>query len=263
MNSSAVDTSRKEKAVANKSPHRSPLAQMVHALNQPLTGLQCSMEVALARPRTVEQHVFGLHEALVLTERMRALVEAIREVADMEEADIAAGEEHSGALETGALETRALETGALETGALETGALESILREAVEDLRPVAEEKNVRIALDCSAALSAFSPGVTTLNCLGGQVIFRLLDSAVSLAVPGTVVRMEAGAEEKVWLRLQWQADAPRSECSRPELGLLIAQAGLERCGAQWQREEIDGLTVLQVGWARPRLQVKSTGSQE
>jgi signal transduction histidine kinase len=248
MNSSAVDTSRKEKAVANKSPHRSPLAQMVHALNQPLTGLQCSMEVALARPRTVEQHVFGLHEALVLTERMRALVEAIREVADMEEADIAAGEERSGAL---------------ETGALETGALESILREAVEDLRPVAEEKNVRIALDCSAALSAFSPGVTTLNCLGGQVIFRLLDSAVSLAVPGTVVRMEAGAEEKVWLRLQWQADAPRSECSRPELGLLIAQAGLERCGAQWQREEIDGLTVLQVGWARPRLQVKSTGSQE
>ncbi|MGB8985863.1 MAG: hypothetical protein WCC37_04445 [Candidatus Sulfotelmatobacter sp.] len=243
MNSSAVDTSRKEKAGANKSTHRSPLAQMVHALNQPLTGLQCSMEVALARPRTVEQHVFGLHEALVLTERMRALVEAIREVADMEEADIAAGEERS--------------------GDLETGALESILREAVEDLRPVAGEKNVRIALDCSAALSAFSPAVTKLHCPGGQVIFRLLDSAVSLAVPGTVVRMEARAEEKIWLRLQWQAEAPRPECSRPELGLLIAQAGLERCGAEWQREETDGLTVLQVGWARPRLRVKSTGSQE
>jgi hypothetical protein len=26
---------------------RSPLARLLHALNQPLTGLQCSMEVAL------------------------------------------------------------------------------------------------------------------------------------------------------------------------------------------------------------------------
>ena len=63
---------------------RGPLAQLLHALNQPLTGLQCSMEVALASPRTVEQYAQGLREGLELTERMRALVEAIREVADVD-----------------------------------------------------------------------------------------------------------------------------------------------------------------------------------
>ncbi len=61
---------------------RSPLAELLHALNQPLTGLQCSMEVALAGPRTNEEYVQGLREGLVLTGRMRVLVEAIREVMD-------------------------------------------------------------------------------------------------------------------------------------------------------------------------------------
>jgi hypothetical protein len=55
---------------------------LLHALNQPLTGLQCSMEVALASPRPIEYHVPRLREGLDLTERMRSLVDAIREVAD-------------------------------------------------------------------------------------------------------------------------------------------------------------------------------------
>jgi len=64
---------------------RTPLEQLLHALNQPLTGLQCSMEVALAAPRTLEQYVRGLQDGLELTDRMRALVGAIREVTDMED----------------------------------------------------------------------------------------------------------------------------------------------------------------------------------
>src|SRR5258708_36391313 len=60
---------------------RSPMEQLLHGLNQPLTGLQCSMEVALASPRSVEYYVQGLRDGLALTERMRTLVEAMREVA--------------------------------------------------------------------------------------------------------------------------------------------------------------------------------------
>ncbi len=63
---------------------RSPLERLLHGLNQPLTGLQCSMEVALASPRSVEYYVERLRDGLALTERMRALVEAMREVVDVE-----------------------------------------------------------------------------------------------------------------------------------------------------------------------------------
>ncbi|MGB7600444.1 MAG: hypothetical protein WBM24_09075 [Candidatus Sulfotelmatobacter sp.] len=256
MNRSPVDASPNGKAVRQKSLHRSPLAQLVHALNQPLTGLQCSMEVALARPRTVEQHVFGLRDALVLTERMRALVEAIREVADMEEAAADAAGEPS--------------------WNFETGELENVLRETAEDLRPVAAEKNVRIALDFSAASSEFSPAVARRQSGFAPLIFRLLDSALSVAAAGSVLHIETQLEtrletrretrmkERIWFRLQWQAAAPRSGCSRPELGLLIAQAWLERCGAEWQREETDDdRTVVTVRPSRAALRSKPTGSEE
>ncbi len=32
------------------SKNRSPLAHLLHALNQPLTGLECSLELAVAGP---------------------------------------------------------------------------------------------------------------------------------------------------------------------------------------------------------------------
>jgi signal transduction histidine kinase len=180
---------------------------------------------------------------------MRGLVESIREVADIEEteADVA-GEWLRG---------------------FETGELENVLREAAEDLRPVAAEKDVRIALDLSAASSEFSPARTRWRSWFAPLVFRLLDSALSLAAAGTVLHMETRVEarmkERIWFRLQWQAEASRSECSRPQLGLLIAQAWLERCGAEWQRDETDddGRTVVTVGRRRAGLRSGPTGSEE
>lgn len=261
MNSNAVAESQGPPTAVQESRHRSPLAQLVHALNQPLTGLQCAVEVALARPRTVEQHVLGLRESLALTERMRGLVEAIREVADMEEteADVA-GERSRG---------------------FETGELENILREAAEDLRPVAAEKNVRIALDFSGAPARpqslsrqSSPGQSSPGQSSSRqssfsqswfapVIFRLLDSALSLAESGTVLSIEIPMEKEIWLRLQWRTAAPRSESSRPELGLLIAQAWLERCGAEWQREQNGDLAVLTVAWSRATSRSQPAGDRQ
>lgn len=255
MNLSSVDAAQNQSTAEKENRNRSPLAQLVHALNQPLTGLQCAMEVALVHPRTVEQYVLGLREALVLTERMRALVEAIREVADIEETEAEAAEERS-----------------RDFGA---GELENVLRKAAEDLGPVAAENNVRIALDFSAASSEFSPAVTRWQSWFAPLVFRLLDSALSLAAAGTVLNlgtrietqmetgMEARMKERIRFSLQWQSALPRTESSRPELGLLIAQAGLERCGAEWRRQQTGDLTVLTVRWpgARPRCQAAG-GSQ-
>jgi hypothetical protein len=189
---------------------RSPLVQLLHALNQPLTGLQCSMEVALASPRTLEQYAQGLRAGLELTARMRALVEAIREVAD--------GEEDS----------------AEEP---ETANLKIVLREVVNDLGPVAEANGTCITLDCSADRSLWvRVGRRRLSSL----VFRTLESAQSLTERGSGLRIEMGggsAGDSAWIRICWQGGPRPAECSRAELGLLVAQAGWERGDAKWERE--------------------------
>jgi K+-sensing histidine kinase KdpD len=191
---------------------RSPMAQLLHALNQPLTGLQCSMEVALACPRTSEQYTQGLREGLELTERMRALVEAMREITDIEE-------EKKDKTKFEAIEMTAL------------------LRETAEELRPVAEMNNVGIALGFPPTSACM---VKTAGSQMATVIFRLLDSVLGLAAPGTTLRIESSLEPNaICIRMRWSTKGPRSACSRPELGLLIAQARLERSGAKWERAKM------------------------
>jgi signal transduction histidine kinase len=202
---------------------RSVLAQLLHALYQPLTGLQCSMEVALARPRTAEQYASSLREGLELTERMRILVEAIGEVSD---ADVDAE------MKGDKSEQKELEWSTL-------------LREVVDDLAPVAEVNRVQITLDC--------PDTSSIQVRAGRLrlataLFRLLESALSLAAGGSDLRIEAGAAAaEVWLRVRWSGGAPPVAFSRPELGLLVAQAGWERAGAQWERERIETLETVTI----------------
>lgn len=197
---------------------RSVLAQLLHALNQPLTGLQCSMEVALATPRTPEQYARGLREGLELTGRMRALVEAIREVVKDDE-------------------ERQEEP--------EMTDLKAMLRSVVDDLLPVAEGKRVQITFDIPE-VSLPVPRRTF-----AAILFRLLDSALSLSARGSTLGIGASrqAGEKgsdVWIRTRWRAGTPQPQFFRPELGLLVGQAGWERAGGRWKREHNgDSETVI------------------
>src|ERR1700739_1053383 len=93
------------------------LAHLVHALNQPLTGLQCSLELATSAPRSSEQYVRTLREGLALTFRMRILVEALRELSHSSQAAEAISELH----------------------------LDAALLDCVDQLRPVAEASGVRV----------------------------------------------------------------------------------------------------------------------
>jgi signal transduction histidine kinase len=198
----------------------SPLAQLLHALNQPLTALQCSMEVALARSRTPAQYAQGLREGLELTRRMRALVEAIREVVGVEE-------EGKDELEP------------------ETIDLKTLLREVLDDLEHVAAAMNVRITLDNPADSSEVVKAPR--RRLAG-VVFRFLESALTLAARDSLMRMETGGgAAEAWLRLQWHAEVTSSAGPRPELGLLVAQAGWERAGACWKRERTEDLETVTV----------------
>jgi signal transduction histidine kinase len=212
------EKSPREAASVPRGGARRPLEQLLHGLNQPLTGLQCSMEVALASVRTPEQYVQGLREGLELTERMRALVEAIREVVE-------AGEEEEEEKEAEKKEER------------ETVELKALLRETADGLAPVAEAKSVRITLESAAPHSDSLPVRAERRRLA-TVAFRFLESVLSLTARGSAVRIETGGEPaEVWIRIRWHAGRPRAEFSRPELGLLVAQAGWERVGAKWVRE--------------------------
>jgi signal transduction histidine kinase len=204
---------------------RSPLAQLLHALNQPLTGLQCSMEVALAGTRTPEQYRQGLRDGLALTERMRSLVEAIREVADGLDTDRPNGDRLD--------EDR-------NQNPNEMTDLAAILRETLNDLKPVAESKAILMEMEFDCCLILM---VRAQRQRLSGIAFRLLDSLLSLAAEGSAakvgkIKIEAGAAQtEEWLRIRWEAnDEARQLSSRPELGLLVAQAGFERCGAEWQR---------------------------
>src|SRR5262249_28293644 len=99
---------------------RTPLAHLLHALNQPLTGLQCSLELATAGARRPEQYLQTIHEGLELTLRMRILVTALRELADLEQQE--------------AHESEAL-------------LLVDLLRQTTSDLLPVAETRGIHVQI--------------------------------------------------------------------------------------------------------------------
>lgn len=194
---------------ATTAKRRSPLAHLLHALNQPLTGLQCSLELALAGPRRADDYIRILRAGVELTGRMRELVEAIRELTDMQEGRFAP-KKTDGAGRT---------------------ALTALLRETAADLLPVADAKNISLSLECEGEWEPnLDPHFVAV------ILFRLIDSAVALARGGTEIRLSArqnGAE--ILVTAGWEENAGESNAfSRPELGLLIAQAGWEQMGGVW-----------------------------
>jgi hypothetical protein len=183
---------------------RSPLAHLLHAINQPLTGLQCSLEVAAAGPRPAEEYVRTLREGLQLIERLRILVEAVRELVDTEPGAEAA----------------------------EMFQFDTLLKQATADLVPLAEEKNVGLLLTCDASLPVRGKrrSLTTL-------IFRFFESVLSLARVNSDMKIVAALEQPhIKLVVSWKPGSlpEHSPFSRQELGLLISRSGFERAGAGW-----------------------------
>jgi His Kinase A (phospho-acceptor) domain len=195
---------------------RSPLAHLLHALNQPLTGLQCSLELAVGGPRRPEQYVHTLNEALELTARMRILVEAVRELADLEQPDLKLA----------------------NSAESEPVLLDGLMRAIADDLRPVAETKGVLLSLESETPLPIRADRRRVEAWL-----FRCLESVLSLAQEGSALRIVAAREhEKNCLVVRWQQgpEPEYSPFSPPELGLLVAQAAAEQAGAEWIIQQQD-----------------------
>jgi signal transduction histidine kinase len=195
---------------------RRPLAHLLHALNQPLTGLQCSMELAIASPRRPDQYVQTLREGLELAARMRCLVEALRELAELEQG---------------------------KRLRVDLVRLDELFAEISEELRPVAEAKRARIemqvqktnqAADGSYAVRADRRQLTALA-------FHLIESALSLAHAGSTLRLSCASQAgEAQVAISWVPGAApaHSPFSPPELGLIVAQAGWEQAGARWMESQ-------------------------
>lgn len=190
---------------------RSPLAQLLHALNQPLTGLQCSMELALSGPRRPDQYLSVLRDGVELTGRMRVLVDAIRELVDIQQRQFRGVEEF---------------------------ALDVMLRETVDDLMPVAETRHIRLSLtgECGSWLRSD-------RGFCAQWLFRLVDAALSCTRAQGELRIDTRREAgQILLTVAWTTRSPAQPPPgwRPELGLLIARAGAEQIGGHWERRSED-----------------------
>jgi signal transduction histidine kinase len=203
---------RAQLALETLPDNRSLLPMLLHALNQPLTGLQCSLELAASGSRRPEQYIRTLREGLVLASRMRILVEAIREVIDARQQEAAA-----------------------QTG--ESFLLDSLLCETVDDLRPVGEARSVQLSLACEVPLPVEGNRAQT-----AALLFRLLESALSLTRDGAGLRIAATSDgQRAIVLISWTTAPPPefSPFSRSELGLIVAQAGWEQAGARWASSQV------------------------
>jgi hypothetical protein len=127
----------------------------------------------------------------------------------------------------------------------ETVLLDSLLRETTEELRPVAETRAVHLSLTTSAPLP-----VRAIRSHLAVLIFRFLESALTLAMAGSDLRLRAGPEDgsALFVACWVPAALPKhSPFSRPELGLLLAQAGWEQVGAEWIRSHADSQEICTI----------------
>jgi hypothetical protein len=200
-------------ATAVHTPVRSPVQDLLHALNQPLTGLQCCLELAAACPRSLEQYQRTLQEAIDLTGRMRHLVEALQAISEIQ---VGSTEPVSGFL------------------------LDELFSNILDELRPLADERRVRLNI-CERRplpVQAAAHRVKTS-------VFQLLEAALSLAQENSIVSVKAyeqsglAAIDITWLEGEHPAGFLSS---RQELSMLIAQAAWEACGGTWAQSLAAGI---------------------
>jgi signal transduction histidine kinase len=192
------------------------IADVFHALSQPLTALHCSLELALYDRRPEGASRENLEAALGHAEKIAHLATGIRELLGAEDG----GEE------------------------LAVISLGEYLREAVADLFPVAEVARVNLRLQCASACNIVAEPKRLR-----QALFYLLESAISSAAAESVLEVEAGdpSDEVVALLTVERAlnagpgEDVEGEKSRElgrRLGLAIAGRIVETAGGRLQMQE-------------------------
>jgi hypothetical protein len=151
---------------SSKLEQESLLPELLHAMNQPLTSLRCSLELTLLQPRDSEEYRKRLRESLRLTEDIVVLSSGIRELLDVEQPS-----ENVGRV-----------------------AFERVLESSVRELLPLAEEQEIRLILNCTSVLPVLGDSQRYLAAL-----LYFLSFLFSFAKPSDELRVTAGVDD-AWI---------------------------------------------------------------
>lgn len=195
------------------------LADLFHALNQPLTTMRCSLELALHQPRSLEQYREEVRGALERAEQVIRLVAGIRQLVEAEDP----GDDRR------------------------VPILESALREVVADLAPLAELLQVRLLVRCDSpgqvrfeahrlrqALFLLLEFALSSSPCGAAVEIHLAESAQECVLTVTTIPIGIAAEETA------AEDEPEWKAKELEqrLGLATARRMFETAGGHFGAEE-------------------------
>ena len=196
------------------------LADVFHALGQPLTALRCSLEVGLRMPRTAEQYRKRLEDALEQAERMARLCLQFRRLAEAIDHD--------------------------DRG--KRCRIDEAVSKAHEEISAMAEVKDIQLSVVPPRAVMI--PGDRERM---SEAVFYMLEFSVDGAPPGSevLVRSEMAGEgvvvsvkSKVSAAGTPVAFPPATEFSEPEgntsssmFGLRIAEHIVTRVGGRLDRE--------------------------
>ena len=194
-------------ARGNKLEQESLLPELLHALNQPLTSLRCSLELALLQPRDSDEYRRRLRESLKLTEDITVLASGIRELIDVEQP---------------VAQPRAV-------------LLDKVLRSSTRELMPLADTEGIGISVLCTTALTALGDE----QQLSTAVIY-LLSFLLNRANKGGELNVQAKQDgEEIALAFELDQSGEHSGgkpvakagAARAYLRLLVARRIFEMAG--------------------------------
>lgn len=187
----------------SKLEQESLLPELLHALNQPLTSLRCSLELTLLQPRDSDEYRNRLRESLRLTEDIVVLSSGIRELLDVEQ--------------PGGSPTRV--------------AFDRVLESSVRELLPLAEAQDIRVELTCLPSLAVLGDSqrylAALLHFLGFLLSFAQKDDELTIraGVEGNWVALSMLLEKREKNGTKLPSDCAESHGSaKSYLRLLIAR---------------------------------------
>ncbi len=195
------------------------MADLFHALSQPITALRCSLELALHGSPSADPSTENLQTALEHAEQIARLTSGIRQLLEAEDP----GDERV------------------------AFPLEVSLREAVVEIQPIAEPTSVRIQLRCDTPCRVVAEPKRIK-----QGWFYLLEYAITLAAENSILEITLTQEDHAAMVRLSLEPRPASEVERAaeseterkslrlsrRLGLAIAGRIFETAGGRLQIQE-------------------------
>jgi signal transduction histidine kinase len=162
--SSAMDSVVNPVSTTADCEYQQLMSDMLHDLSQPLSTITCLLEVNLLLSHSAKQ---SRHNGQIALQQVRSVVWLFRALRELWEAGNAPHDQ-------------------------EVLSLDACLREAVADLRPVAESSNVKLSLTSSSdSLVTFQAGRLR------QALFHLLEFALGSAAAVAEVKVTAVEDEE------------------------------------------------------------------